>query len=1039
MIAWMVKNRVAANLLMGIFLIGGLIVSLNITQEVFPEFSTDIVSITLPYPGASPAEVEEGVILSVEDGVRGLEDVKRVTSVATEGQGLVYVELIRGANPFKSLQDVKNEVDSIVTFPEDAETPTVSLIESRKRVVSIIVAGNQTESALKAVGEKIRDALLDRGDATLVELSSVRTPEISVEIPFSTLREYGITLEDIANRIRQNALDLPAGTIKTSGGQILLRTKEKKDFGREFLDLPVANNPDGTIVTLSEIATVKDTFEDSDIEVELGGKPAIRVEVYRVGSETPQQISRSVDKYLTELRTELPDDITVTIWEDSSEVYLDRMNLLRKNALLGVVLVMSLLALFLEPKLAFWVTLGIPISVLGCFLFMPFTGATINMISLFAFIVSLGIVVDDAVVMGENIYEAREKGLDPLEASVVGAKGIAGPVVFAVLTNIVAFMPLFFVPGISGKFFMQIPAVVVGVFIVSLVESIFILPNHLAHTTPSTKKNKLRTLAADLLQYNIQHIYTPFVNVCVRYRYITMATAIGTLIVVLGTVVGGFLKFSFLPRIDADVVTAQVVLPVGSPIEQTRRIKEKLTAAAQQVLDENGGDSISKGIYSLIGGTLVSFGPGPASQSKGGSHIMAVQVSLVESGKRDISGSAFALAWRKALGELPEAERLQFKAETGASEGAAIQFNLSHPNRATLENAATELASALANYKGVFDIDDGFTGGKRQLDLSVSPYGKSLGLTSRELGNQLRSAFYGAEAIRQQRGRDEVKVMVRLPEEERNNFTIVENFTVLVPGTTEEVRLGEVSTIQEGTSYTEITRRDGRRILEVTADVDRSVVSEGDVIKDIVAGKLRELQQKYSGLSYSFGGEEESKRDSLGALGLGFIAALIAIFALLAIPFQSYFQPLIVMISIPFGIIGAVLGHFLLGYGLSIISMFGIIALSGVVVNDSLVLLVTANMFRDEGLEPEQAIKKAGIRRFRPIVLTSLTTFLGLAPMIFETSLQARFLIPMAISIGFGIIFATVIILGIVPALYMVLEDSKLLWGRIRERLVTAS
>lgn len=1024
----MVRNSVAANLLMLIFIIGGLIVSLNVKQEVFPEFSTDIVSIQLPYPGASPEEVEEGVLLSVEDGVRGLDGVKRVTSVANEGLGLVYVELLRGANPFKSLQDVKNEVDKIVTFPEDAETPTISLVETRKRVVTIVVAGDQSESALKSVAEKIRADLLDRGDATLVELGSVRTPEISIEIPFRILREYEITLDAVAQKIRQNALDLPAGNIKTARGQILLRTKERKNFGREFLDLPIANNPDGTIVRLGQIASVKDTFEDSDIEVQLDGKPAVRVQVFRVGDETPQSVSTAVQTYLEELKPQLSKDITLRVWEDSSETYLDRMNLLRKNALLGVFLVMGVLTIFLEPKLAFWVTLGIPISVLGCFLFIPFTGATINMISLFAFIVSLGIVVDDAVVMGENIFEERENGLSPIEASEKGAKTIAMPVVFAVLTNIVAFMPLFFVPGISGKFFMQIPAVVVGVFIVSLIESIFILPNHLAHTSRSTAQNaltRIRRRAAAGLAYVVKHAYTPFVEFCVNLRYITMAIAVGVLIIVGALVKNGYLKFNFLPRIDADVVTAQALLPVGSSMEQSRDAREKLTSAAERVLQNSGGREISKGIYSLIGGTLIAFGPGPATGGGGGSHKLAVQVSLVDPDFRDISGSEFAKRWRKEVGELAAAERLQFKAETGASEGAPIQFNLSHPNRFTLEEAASRLSESLATYEGVFDVDNGFSGGKRQIDFSVSPYGQSLGLTSGELGSQLRSAFFGAEAVRQQRGRDEIKVMVRLPEEERNRLSIIDEFTVLTPNTNSEVRLGDVADIKQGVSYTEITRRGGRRILEVSADIDRAVSNEGDVISDVVENLIPELQDLFPGLSYSFGGEEESKRESLAALGLGFIGALIAIYALLAIPFQSYMQPLIVMISIPFGIIGAVLGHFLLGYGLSIISMFGIIALSGVVVNDSLVLVVTANENRKNGLTPEEAVMKAGKRRFRPIVLTSFTTFLGLAPMIFETSLQARFLIPMAISIGFGILFATFIILGIVPALYMVLEDIK--------------
>ena len=659
------------------------------------------------------------------------------------------------------------------------------------------------------------------------------------------------------------------------------------------------------------------------------------------------------------------------------------------------------------------------------------------MISLFAFIVTLGIIVDDAVVMGENIYEKREKGLSALDAAIEGAREIALPITFAVLTNIVAFMPLFFVPGISGKFFRQIPAVVVTVFAVSLIESIFVLPAHLSHKPKDRAIWRLfeipRGWCASWLDWVIKTIYKPIVARCVKYRYTTFACACSMLLAALGLVAGGHLPFSFLPKIDGELITAQAVLPVGSPIEESRKVRAQVVEAATRALEKSGGLSIAKGIYAQIGGTLIAQGPGPRGGGGAGGNVLAAQVSLVSAEKRNISGGDFARRWKEELGTLVGLESLIFKSDTGASEGAAIEFNLSHGSRAALEAAAIEFVDVMKGYAGVSDTDDGVASGKKQLSFRLTPQARSLGLTSSDIGRQLRSSFYGAEALRQQRGRNEIKVRVRLPEQERESLQTFERMVIRTPQGG-EVPLSEVVEIDEGSSYNVINRRNGRRVVTVSADVDSQKGNSTQITSELVENTIPILQRKYPGLTYSFGGEQEAQRDSLSSLGIGFIVALLGIYALLAIPFKSYIQPVVVMLSIPFGIIGAVAGHYLLGYGLSIISMFGIIALSGVVVNDSLVLIITANSLRDdEGLPPEEAVMRAGIRRFRPIILTSLTTFLGLAPMIMETSLQARFLIPMAISIGFGILFATAIILMIVPAAYLIIDDiTRVFVGGIR-------
>ncbi|MCB0332076.1 MAG: efflux RND transporter permease subunit, partial [Bdellovibrionales bacterium] len=950
-------------------------------------------------------------------------------STASEGSASVVVELLTSADTTKAFQDVKNEVDGITSFPEDAERPIVSLVESRRRVITLVLYGDQDPRKLRQLAERVRDDLVQRPGVTLVELGLSPPLEISVEVPQATLREYNLTLPQIASIIRQTALELPGGELKTSHGRILLRTQERRDYASEFRDIPLTTSPSGVVLRLGDIAQIEEKFQEVDQEAWFGGKPATTIQAFRVGDETPQSVAQAVQDYIDEIAPELPDDVKLSIWEDSSKLYKDRMALLMKNAVMGLTLVLLLLGVFLEPRLAFWVTLGIPVSVLGCFLFMPFTGASINMISLFAFIITLGIIVDDAVVVGENIYEKRERGMSPLRAAVMGVHEIIMPVTFAVLTNIVAFFPLFFVPGISGKFFRQIPSVVVAVFFVLLIESLFVLPSHLSHATKQTRfwrtLNWPRVHCDAFLKRFISEWYAPFVERAIRHRYVTMAIACAVLIASFGLVAGGHLRFTFMPKIDSDLVTAQATLPFGVPIEEARVVQSRLHEAAVKTIEESGGERIVKGIYSQIGKNLTAgHSPGPRVAGAGGSHLVGTQVSLVSSDLREISGTEFARRWRKNVGKVVGLETLSFRSDTGAREGSPIELHLSHRSRSITEQAASELAEALTQYAGVSDVDDGVAGGKRQFSLKLTPYARTLGITVQDLARQVRGAFYGAEALRQQRGRNEVKVLVKLPEEERSTLSTLDHLTIRTPQGG-EVPFFMAASIEEGKSYTSISRRDGQRVVTVTADVDDQVSNANQIIEKVLEVDFPLLQRKYPGLTYRFGGEKEAQKESVSTLKIGFVISMLIIFAMLAIPFKSYIQPLIVMLSIPFGFIGAIGGHYLLGYGLSIISMFGIIALAGVVVNDSLVLVVTANRLREEGKTPHEAISQAGTRRFRPILLTSLTTFFGLAPMIFESSMQARFLIPMAISLGFGILFSTVIILAIVPSVYLIVEDVK--------------
>ena len=1028
-VAWMAGHPVAANLLMLALVVGGLATALRVKQEVFPEFTLDVVGVSVTYPGASPEEIEEGIVIVIEDSVRGLEGVKKVTSSSSEGRGSVSVELLLNADRDRVLADVKNSVDRITTFPEDAERPIVSLLENRNLVMNLAIAGPASERVLRETAERLRDDLSATEGITLVQLGTAKPLEISIEIPQSTLRAYGITLEQVSAEIRRSAIDLPAGSLKTDAGEILFRTTERRDYGREFADIAIISNPDGSTVRLGDVAVIVDGFADLDLQPGFNGEPAATVTVYRVGGERARAVPPAVPPPRGDDSPSRPTGLVAGVIRDDSVVYRQRMELLIRNAILGLVLVLLMLGLFLEPRLAFWVTLGIPISILGSFLFLSGTDASLNMISLFAFIVTLGIIVDDAIVVGENIYEKRELGMPALQASIEGAREIAGPITFAILTNVVAFAPMLFVPGASGKLFMQIPAVAISVFIVSLIESLFILPAHLAHATRPSLFWRIVGVPSKVfergLKWFIARAYGPTVVLAIRQRYTTIAIGTAMLILSVAVIASGKLPFTFLPKIDADFVNVNARLPLGVPVERTIAVQERLLAALAETIDESGGQSVVRSIYAVLGSQVGGFGPVARSQSSG-SNLIGIQFEMVPEADRDIDVTEFGRRWRENAGDIAGIETISFKSDIGRATGAAVDVQLSHRNPEILDAASLDLSKRLTSFNGVKDIDSGVALGKPQFNLELTPEARSMGLTARDLARQTRAFFYGSEALRQQRGRNEVRVMVRLPAEERETLHTVETAMLQTPNGG-EIPFREAAIASEGRAYTTIKRTDGRRVNSVTADVDTEVANGNEIAAALETDVLPEMIRRYPGLTWSFEGEQSDQADSLASLGRGFAAALFVIYALLAIPFRSWIQPLVVMIAIPFGIIGAVFRHPGMGYGFSIISIFGIVALSGVVVNDSLVLVVTINEMRRK--QPElrlaEIVTAAGRRRFRPILLTSVTTFFGLMPMVLETSVQAKFLIPMAISIAFGVMFATFIILLIVPALYLAIEDAK--------------
>jgi multidrug efflux pump subunit AcrB len=1002
-IAWMAGHSVTANLLMLVLLVGGFFLGYHIKKEVFPDFELDQVQITVPYPGASPQEVERGIILAIEEAVQGLEGVNEVRASAREGVGTVTVEMIEGENLQKLGQDIKSEVDRITSFPEEAEEPQVVIVSRKRYVVSLALYGDQSEAVLREYAEYLRDRLLQNPDITQVELVGVRNYEISVEISQDRLRAYNLTLEEVAQRIGRTSVELPGGAVKTPGGDILVRVKERKDYGHEFGKIPIITANDGTQVLLEDIADIKDGFEETDNAATYNGKPTVMIDVYRVSDQTPVSVSNAANQVVEEVNQELPPGLAVVLRNDRSEIYRQRMGLLVKNGFI-------LLALFLEIRLAFWVALGIPISFLGSLLFLPAMDVSINMVSMFAFIVTLGIVVDDAIVVGENVYHHHQRGVSWSKASVLGTREITMPVMFSVLTNMIAFAPLFFVPGILGKVFKQIPIVVISVFALSLIECFLILPAHVGHQKPLRQgffgwMHAWQQRFSNAFVRFVNQKYSPLLGLALRWRYVTTSLGIAILLCVVGYVKSGRMGFELFPKIESDYAKVTATLPFGTAFQKTEKVQQRLIKAAQEVVAENGGKKLMEGIFAYINNNTAD-----------------VRIYLTPPNQRPVSTAQITERWRDRVGIIPGLESILFESDAGGpGRGPVLSVELSHKDIGILEKAAADVADALGFYPIVKDIDDGFAPGKQQIDFQIKPEARSLGLRSKEVAKQVRHSYYGAEALRQQRGRNEVKVMVRLPKEERISEYNLEEMILRTPAGN-EIPLRNAVTIHRGRAYTDINRRDGRRIVTVTADV-RPRSKADEVLRSLKAETLPKLQNKYPGLTYSFEGRQADRRESIQSLIRGLLVALVVIFAMLAVPLNSYLQPLIIMSAIPFGIVGAVLGHLIMGYSLSVLSMFGVVALSGVVVNDSLVLIDFANRKERAGMSRRDAVHQAGIHRFRPIILTTLTTFGGLSPMIFETSRQARFLIPMALSLGFGILFATMITLVLVPSLYLIVED----------------
>ena len=1010
-IAYMAKNSIAANLLMLILIAGGLWSAYTIQKEVFPDFQLDIVEVSVVYPGAAPAEVEKGILMPVEEAVRGIQGIKEITSTAREGSGSVRIELVTGTERMKAFQDIDQAVNRIRTFPDDIEQPEVRLQSEQRDVMEIGLYGNVDIWTLRVLAEQLRTRLLTNEAITQVDIGNVPEFVTHIEIPQHTLREYGLTLGEVARLVVESSSDIPAGAIETASGEILLRMKERDQWAKEFGNIDIISSRTGNTVKLHEIATITDGFEEIGFHGQFNQQTSVELQIFRVGNQSPLEIASAVETILQDYERSLPPGVKYRIDSNRAEDYRERLSLLTENGLMAIIIVLLILGLFLEYRLAFWVMMGMVISFVGGIIFLPLVGVSINMISMFGFLVALGIVVDDAIVVGENIFEYRQQGMNFLEAAIKGARDIARPVVFSILTNIIAFIPLLFIPGTTGKFWWPLPAVVITVLAISLLEALFILPAHLSH---KSAKRKLR-MGVWIAKYQqkfakrfdgfVKNQYTPFLDFTLRHRYITLSTAIALFVIVGGYGLSDHMGIIMMPEVSADEIEAGVMLPVSTTPTQAARVATLITDATQRMFAEHNLYEVAEGIKTNVRGQ--SF--------------IDVEIVMKPPDERDMTAQQVIELWRDNIGDIEGVDQITFEAESGPGGWQQdISVDLSHSNIEVLEKASGSFFTVMESYEATRDVNDNYNKGKAQFDFKLLPEGRELGLTPNEVGRQLRDAFFGALAMRQLRETNEIEVRVKLPLEERQDIHHLEEFIIRTPEGV-EVPLYDVVSLTEGEAFTSINRREGRRVITVSMDVEpKSAITR--VLASIKADVLPQLRADYPGITWSFEGSQAEMRESTQALWGGFAIALLVMYALLAIAFNNYVQPLIVMSAIPFGIVGAVIGHIILGYDLSLISLMGVIALSGVVVNDSLIMIDFANK-RRKVKSAFDAIHEAGVRRFRPIILTTFTTFGGLTPIILETARQAYYLIPMAISLGFGIVFATTIILIIVPCLYMILED----------------
>lgn len=1051
MIAWFVRNGVAANLVMLVLIVGGIASYITVKRELFPQFSLDLVTVRVPYLGASPEEVEESVVIRIEEAIQSVDGIKEMSSVAQEGYGSVTVTVDKGYDISKVKDAIQTRVDAITTFPADTERPIIDEPLIPKEVIRISVYGDASEREIKKIAERVRDEIVELDGISQAEVQGVRAYEISIEVSETTLRNYGLTFDQVVQAVRGSSIDLPGGLIKAEGGEIALRTKEQAYTGKDFEEIVLLATPDGGRLRLGDIATVKDGFADDDIVTRFNGKSSAIVLVKEVGSENPLDISEKVYDYVEEAQSSwIPNGVKLEAWSDSSFYLQGRIDMLLQNGAAGFVLVLITLAIFLRPSLAFFVAIGIPVSFLATIAISPLVGITINLLSLFAFILVLGIVVDDAIVVGESVFTEFQNGGPGVASAARGAELVSMPVTFAVITTAVAFLPVFFLPGMIGKFMVDVPIVVIPTLLFSLVQSKLVLPYHLSlcHVGDKEGREKLNPLSrlqrrfSDGLERFVKKVYMPVLDKALSFRWLTLSFFIAALLFSFSLVAMGFIRFVFFPNVPSDYIFLELKMAEGTPIAETRKAIERIDRAMEDISEEeiaSGQIDPVRHKAVFIGYSVLAGGPGPASISSG-SNMAAIILELSKGELRDSNADEIANRWRDKVGEIPGSRKLTFLSSASGPVGLPVDVRLTGRDFAALKAASLEIQEELKQFEGLIDIRDTYAEGKRELKVSLKDNARALGLTASDLGRQVRSAFYGAEAQRVQRDKEDLRVMVRYPKAERESLGNLETMRIVAPNGA-RIPIGEVADVSFGTGYPSITRLDRQRIINVQADADKDVANTDRINAALYGGPgnpdsiLNRVLEKYPSVNSVKGGEAKDMEESIPTMIVGGLLVMVLIYTLLAIPFKSYLQPLIVISVIPFGIGGAIFGHLInfqnLGtpQDLSLLSILGIIAMSGVVVNDSLVLVERINRLRDEGMSTFDAVHVGGSQRFRAIILTSATTFVGLMPILMEKSLQAQFLIPMATSLAFGVLLATFITLLLVPCAYLILEDVKRVIG----------
>ena len=1031
-LAYMASNGIAANLLMMGIVAAGLVSLTGLEREAWPTTPFYHIEVSMAYPGATPEEIEESIVVKIEDQVSGLDDVTAVKSVAAPGMASVRVQMDFGTDMDRALDDIESAVNRIESFPAGAERPRFQEMDNRFSMMRLIVHGDISERSLKELAHRIEDDLTTLPSVSQVEVSGVRNYEISIEVPLHRLSALGLTLTDVAGAIRRSSLDLSAGSIDTRESQVRVRTLGQNYDQQDFEEIVLLSGRDGTLVRLGDVAEVRDGFQEADLIVRHQDQPAVFVEVYRASGEQVMDVATTVREHLAnEVIPALPDGVGITLWNDESQAYEERARLLLKNGILGLLLVLVALSLFLQVRLALWVAVGLAVSGVGALAVMMAFDVAINTISLFSFVLAIGIVVDDAIVVAEHIQHERSRGTPGVAAAIRGVRRIKVPLTFAVLTSAVAFVPLLFIPGGVGDVWRALPIIIIAMLLVSLVESLLVLPNHLSHLpgpewVPGNAFDRFFSRLQGRVDARLQRFVQGPLDRALRFATaqpgVTMSGAVGMLVLSISLVPAGIVPTTLADDVEGDIATIVLEMPDGATAPRTYEVARELEAAGRRVIERlsrgRPGDAppLLSGVTVTVGlGSRLEGGLNPQPTLNPQANIATIEFKLLGAQQRQISTEEVVQAWREEVGVLPHVRGITFSGEIFTL-GNPVEAVLSHPDPERLARIADSVVDGLRSVTGVYDIRSDHAPGIPEVQLELRPEARTLGLTVQELAGQARAAFFGAEAVRVQRGREEVRVYVRLPAEERNSITDIEGYVLRTAGG-DKVPIVSVASLKPGVSPSALRRRDGQRVVTVTADVDASVIS-GDEANEILANSiLADLVAANPGLTYTFGGEQQQQLESIDALYRGFAVALVMIFALLAIPLRSYTKPFIIMAVIPFGFIGVILGHWILGVALSAVSFMGIFGLSGVVVNDSLVMIDFIDQKLREGAPPRTAIMEGAKGRFRPIMLTSLTTFLGFTPLILERAIQAQFLIPFAASLGFGILFTTAILMMLVPAL----------------------